>query len=454
MDRTVRGFVLKIEIGRGGLVTVTLLFEDGTTAEFVIDDLDADPERFNERLSKLAILRDAMNRAEPVEIEWLDSESGRVIDRAARITRDALESVGQIVRITGLLIEVRVLAQNRAAGDGEARDHARVSLLTSDLVPRQLVLDLQAPERLVVAKQLQMLNEAEAQARLVILWVDEREDPGRIVAVALGDDLESIGGERGLDVDGFVESLGLIRLQAVAVATRDFAHVRFTTAPPFAGPGNVVGLDPFAPTLIHLLAPKRSVTYDLFEAGLRDNLRMRVRVLLANRDRPGPNDEDAGDEPGHDVGGVDADRAPVLGGRAPVGIALAAELLAPLASASRPVWITISRESLDHGPDGFACTAGMPTSDLTPMGLRDLRIPYPAVWTGTGCFNPGVYRFQLQMPSPFTLSVDGEPLCLYDSTREGITLAHACLDGDHTVTVALDAWTCDDEFVLDVYRLR
>ena len=31
--------------------------------------IDGDPERFNERLSKLAVLRDAMNRAEPVEIE-------------------------------------------------------------------------------------------------------------------------------------------------------------------------------------------------------------------------------------------------------------------------------------------------------------------------------------------------------------------------------------------------
>ena len=66
---TLRGFILKIEVGRAGLVRVTVLLDSGNVRIFVITDLDADPERFNERLSKLAIVRDAMDRGEPVEIE-------------------------------------------------------------------------------------------------------------------------------------------------------------------------------------------------------------------------------------------------------------------------------------------------------------------------------------------------------------------------------------------------
>ncbi len=89
---TKRGFVQRIEIGRAGLVVVTLLHEDGATAEYHIRDLDADPERFNERLSKLGVLRDAMTRAEPVEIECSREDktgSPRLIERATRITRDS-----------------------------------------------------------------------------------------------------------------------------------------------------------------------------------------------------------------------------------------------------------------------------------------------------------------------------------------------------------------------------
>ena len=67
---TIRGFVERLEIGRAGLVTASLSHDDGTQADYLISDLDADPERFNERLSKLGILRDAMTRAEPVEIEF------------------------------------------------------------------------------------------------------------------------------------------------------------------------------------------------------------------------------------------------------------------------------------------------------------------------------------------------------------------------------------------------
>ena len=137
-----------------------------------------------------------------------------------------------------------------------------------------------------------------------------------------------------------------------------------------------------------------------------------------------------------------------------MGLVFNAELLAHLASASRPVWINVSRQSLDHGPEGYSCTTGVPSSDLTPRTLRDLRIPYPAEWCGLACFNPGIYCFQLKLPTAFKLFVNGKELCLYDSTEAGIKMGYACLEGCHEVCVKIDNWICEYEFVMDVYQLR
>ena len=102
----IRGFVERLEIGRAGLVVAALRHDDGSGADYQIADLDADPERFNERLSKLGILRDAMTRAEPVEVEYTGGSEGngaRTLERVARITRDGLVPTAQTERLTALV---------------------------------------------------------------------------------------------------------------------------------------------------------------------------------------------------------------------------------------------------------------------------------------------------------------------------------------------------------------
>ena len=130
-----------------------------------------------------------------------------------------------------------------------------------------------------------------------------------------------------------------------------------------------------------------------------------------------------------------------------------AELLAPLASASRPVWIQIDRDMLDRGPDND-CVPGVPSSDLTPQGLRDLGIPYTATWRGLGCFNRGVYRFQLSPPAKARIWLDERLLCVYPADQPGVEFAYACVEGDHEVRVEIDDWKCGSDFGFDVYRLR
>lgn len=469
-----RGFVTKIEIGRAGLVTAWLMQENLATASFVIRDLDGDPERFNERLSKLGILRDAMNRAEPVEVEFAQGDGGQELDRVARITRDQLSPNTTLTSFRGLVLGVLVATTNStatAAAAQEAGDSAQIQILTTDLQSPTLVLDLQIPERGVALEQLRMLREAASagrMARLVATGSASATKEPRIVSVQLEDgDLADEKSQGAVEVSGFVESMSLIAPPGTGLGPLgSLADVRFTTAPPFTGSGNVIANAAFNPELLSFFVPRNSLTYALFEAGLRDNLRMRIRMLKVERKPQDPNTgadgrPNAGPAPNPTPGSsvpIPATPRATMAAASPnaapaIAFVTAAELLAPLASASRPVWVHVARESLDKGPE-TVCSEGVPSSDLAVRTLRELGLPFGAVWQGLGCFNHGVYRFQFELTSPFVLKVDGKVLCLHKSDTSGVQFAYACLDDAHQVTVELAAWSCEQQFKMDVYRVR
>lgn len=433
-----QGFVQKIEVNRGGQVTATLILTDGTSAAYTIQDLDADPERFNERLSKLALLRDAMNRAEPVEIEHDTVNNSQEIERIVRITRDDIALTTALTEIDAIVISVQVTAQTLIAAGLDSPDTATVTLLTSTFSTQTCVLNLQTPERLVAKAQLDILLSAQANGDTVQLMVQSSDNT--ITAVAIGGSDAAFSRGSTTTVGGFVETLGLIG----SASTSDFATVTFTTAPDFTGPGNTVAATAFTPQLLTLLVPKASPAYDLLEVGLRDNLRMRVRYAS----------QPTGDGNTPVAGTAPSVNATSVGTNVPPMIILAAELTARLASASRPVWIAISRESLDSGPDGCGCIDGVPSSDLSVKTLRDLRIPYTAIWKGLGCFNRGVYRFQINQPSGVKLVVCHEKRCIFQSDDKTTSFAYACIHGDCEVIVELEDWTCDKDFQMDVYRIR
>jgi hypothetical protein len=466
---TVRGFLLRLEVGRAGLVVARLIEESGASSDYRIEDLDADPERFNERLSKLAILRDAMDRAEPLEIEYLagNKEGVRNIERVARISRDSLGTFGRLQAADGLVVDLQLLAENRAQAETERADRAEIGLFTTHFAVESLILDMQIPERQTSRAQFDWILAAHRNGEPIRLVFDA--ETRRIVVV--GSARGGIGDSDGNDVqniDGFVESLGV---SAPGIKLASVALVRFTTAPAFSGTGNYVPLTAFGPLTLNLLVAKGSDAYRLFEAGLRDNLRMQVRALpLARNDKPVA-DESVASTPVKVKAGAKAKAAAVTSikvesamevnlahqGKVDLSdyfLASGPTLLAPLAAAARPVWIRIVRETLDHGPEGIGCTEGLPCNDLSPITLRDLKIPYPAQWTGWGCFNHGVYRFQFKLDTPFRVTVDGESLCLHAGADENTQFAHACLCGEHEVTVSVEGWTCDKAFIMDVYRLR
>jgi hypothetical protein len=456
---TIRGFPERLEIGRAGLVTVTLLHDDGTRASYFLPDLDADPERFNERLSKLALLRDAQNRAEPVEVEYEDGEGGRTIERVARITRDAHDPPGATDTVRVMIVGVAVFTQNQTGLQAEAADTAEVFTLAENGAGRLYTLNLQVPERGVAEAQLELIRTAQASGETITLLVDTKTR--RITGVGTGEGASGGGSGGELEtIDGFVESIAHASTAGGLAGT---ALVEFTTAPPFTGAAQVVALVPFVPGLRTFLVVLGSPEYELFLTGLRKKLRMRVSATTPRR---GGTDDDGLDHP---TGGNPSADTPTTGLRVNframaaagtggdpknvLSLVRGAKLLHALVSASRPVWVQISRKSLDVGPDA-ACTDGLPSNDLTPRGLRDLHIPYTAEWIGWGCFNHGVYRFQFDLKTPLKIYVDGKLLCVHASEDGATQFAHACLDCEHEVRVVLTDWTCEQDFLMDVYRIR
>jgi hypothetical protein len=64
---TVRGFVERLEIGRAGLTTVALLHDAGSRANYVIPDLDADPDLWQPVGSQA---RSVARRTKPPNLGW------------------------------------------------------------------------------------------------------------------------------------------------------------------------------------------------------------------------------------------------------------------------------------------------------------------------------------------------------------------------------------------------
>ncbi len=461
---TIRGFVERLEVGRAGLAIAAVLHDDGSRADYLLPDLDADPERFNERLSKFGLLRDAMSRAEPVEIEYgQGGDSGaRLIERVGRITRDVLAANGQTDRIAVFVVGISLLADNRSGARVETGDTATVVTMTAAGAMAAYLLDLQLPERAVAGAMLRVLRDAQAAGQPVTLVVEVKNQ--RIVGVESGGANAALVPGKGGIADGFVETV----VVAPGLAPMgNLAMVQFTTAPPFSAAGNVVPLVPFTPSLKSFLVVQGSAEYELFLAGLRDKLRM--RVLLGATVGDGVDARPETKLPGSTRAPLNrlfvAAVAPVPAGtgdevkidstdQEAMHLVRATQLVAALASASRPVWIRISRQSLDQGPDGVACTEGLPSNDLTPQSLRDLRLPYTAEWTGWGCFNHGVYRLQFELGVEFEAFIDGKALCLHASEDGKVQFAHACLHDEHELRVVLKRWTCAQVFRMDVYRIR
>jgi len=450
---TQRGFVEALEIGRAGLASAFLLHGDGSRATYTIADLDADPERFNERLSQLGLLRDAMDRAEPVEIEFDGENDGGAITRVRRLTRDALEQPRETDRVSGLVVGVKLEIINRPDAP-EPSDRATLVLLVGSAI-ESYVIEMQTPERTTAAAMVDTARSAQATGGSVTIDFDVKQRT--VLAIECGGDEGVGGGSADEDVfAGFVESIG-------HTPASEMMAIDMTTAPPFSADGNYVELVPFVPDKRSLLVVRGAPEYALFEAALRDALRMDVRATGRKADSTEPDAPAAAGAASKSPAGTSAEASKKTFAASVTHAADApqiefelvrgATLMAPLCTASRPVWIRIDRRALDVGPDAD-CAGGLPINDLRPRSLREIDLPYRAVWHGIGCFNHGVYRFELAPGTEFAIFVDDAALCVHEDEASGTRFAHACLHGEHAVRIELEDWSCRKQFKMDVYRIR
>lgn len=463
---TVRGFVEKLGIGRAGLVEADIIDNNNVSATYTIADLDADPERFNERLSKLAILRDAMDRAEPVEIDFAENDNGaRSIDAVMRITRDALNRTLEGAVVSGIIVALGVQQQIGTTSDQEFSDRVAIFVLTgNNLVFCQI--NLQAPERAMARSMFDIASAAYAAGDVVTIGYDSQTfDVGEIIRQQAQGFLNA---EPQPTFSAFVEEIGHTQ-------TESLMRVDVTTAPEFAGDGNVVPLAPFEPERRSMAVIYQSPEYKLLEAALRDQLRVELMTSLpARRDDDStsddvPRNDDVLGAAGRVTGrlntesfasAMESPRA-ILASERGDGLEITSDIFMlrgvvlqhALCSATRPVWIEINRRALDVGLDS-ECIEGLPSNDMRPQTLRDLDLPYKAAWVGHGCFNHGVYRFQVETDRMISILVDGEEICLHMDEKESAVFGHACLEGDHVVQVMFENWRCSATFDIDVYRIR
>ncbi|EEW25931.1 hypothetical protein [Rhodobacter ferrooxidans] len=447
---TERGFVEALGVGRAGLVEATVLHADGSTQVYTVADLDADPERFNERLSKLGILRDAMNRAEPVEIIYdKQDDQGRAIDAVKRLTRDALDWPRDTSVAQGTVVGVGIEFEVNIGPHGEAADRAKLALLT-DAGVEIFTINLQAPERGVALAMVDLARAAQAAGASVAVTYDVKQ---RQVVMIEQSDLAGLGGNGAelAQFSAFVEEITHMPISNLML-------IAVTTAPEFSAAGNVVPLDRFAPERLLLAVVQGSPEYALLNAALRDKLR--VEVFAA---KPAEKPKDGGDINHGEVGTPVYVRrgftnaSPELGAARglpdQVHLVRGVTLQHALCSASRPVWITVNRQALDIGPDAN-CAEGLPSSDMRPRSLREINLPYRAAWVGKGCFNAGVYRIQIVTDRVFTLWVDGAEICVHLDEEGKTAFGHACLCGEHEIRIVFENWQCNAKFDMDVYRIR
>lgn len=454
---TVRGYVEKLGIGRAGLVEARVMDTNNDSAIYTIADLDADPERFNERLSKLAILRDAMDRAEPVEIEFAEADADtRPIDTVMRITRDVLRRSldGEIV--VGVIVGLGIQPQVLITATQEVTDRVAMFILSKDSL-QFCQISLQIPERTTARAIYDMARDAYETGDQVSVAYDS--ETGEVREITRQQAQGFLGSEPQPPFSAFVEEI-------THTQEANLVRIDVTTAPEFQGDGNVVPLEPFVPERRVLAVIHQSPEYKLLEAALRDKL----RVELMTSKQPDQNNGD--DHPNDDVaseretaarlseaiGIVGARDASLSHARAParmpdVYMLRGVTLQHALCSATRPVWIEINRRALDVGPDE-ECAEGLPSNDMRPQTLRELNLPYSAAWIGYGCFNHGVYRIQIVTDRTVTVFVDGEEICLHWDEKEQAVFGHACLDGDHEVKIVFENWQCKAKFDMDMYRIR
>ena len=438
---TFRGFVQSIQVRDDGWVEFVLqaVHAGNGVQTFFIRDLDGDLKSAHRRLAQLSLVRDALARILPVELEYRSSDDhGNLVEDLTVYPRPSFEGRPGARRVEGVLIGLAIQERGPVSASSPYRDEADlagITLLTVDGAIEQMILDLQRPDPMTAQAMLGLFREAFRTRRPVAVLVNQLfrdEDVPRFSAAATVATNRAPGyiqacewitvPKKTLDYRyAFIERLGqrYESFEASEAAALWNVRVLYTTSPGQTPEGDVSDNGAFAPLTSEAWVHGDSPLLARLEAALRDSLQVKLGL-----DGPAV----------HEV-----------------------EMVSRLGSAARPIWLEVNRSLL---PSTAMLCRNVPTIQTpTSADLND--VPVPVSWRGQAYFNEGIWRFVFRSVSAAVLLIDGKSPCCEGGDENQATgqaprtvLCHAYLNGLHQVELQFSGRTCSQPFELLIYRIR
>lgn len=489
---TYRGFVKSIQVRDDGWVEFVLqaVHAGNTTEIFFIRDLDGDVDVAHKRLAHLSLLRDALARILPVEVEYqADNKLGNVVEDLTVYPRPSIDGRWGTRRIEGTIIGLSIFEFSPMYDTTPYKDEADLTsiiLLTDTGTIEHILLDLQRPDPMTAQAMLGLLREAFRTRRPVAVRVTDtfRSDQKARKAKETESDLPPgyiqacewlTIPEETLDyLYAFIERLGQRYESYETAEAAALSHIKvvYTTVPGQTPEGDVSDNGAFDPQTSEAWVHMNSPLFARIEVALHERLQVKLGLKDAHI---------------HEV-----------------------ELVGHLGSAARPIWIEVNR-SLLRPEEATSLCQNVPTIQ-NPVAEDFNQIPISVSWRGHAYFNEGIWRFVIRSLAQHKLLVDGKTPCCnsvpspYQSVTmtgnpdsasefppspapvvavppptadipeviapvpaapvvevspptagfrtEQYTQCHAYLNGMHTVELILPNRTCSQPFRLLVYRIR
>jgi len=457
---TLRGFVETIEVRGDGWCSIALdaVNAGNTLQTFFIPSLDGDLTQNNKRLGQLSLLRDALARVLPVEVDYTSSkDQGNLIDDVIIHPRPSIDARPGTVTVDGVVIGLSVnelWPQSDSSPYLDAPDVANVIVLTDAGDVQGLLLDLQRPDPLTAQAEFRLLRMAYSSRRPVELLVSvTNSQPGNPTtgtnapkktpaSAAKPSDTQSgtgyIQATRFLALPesdlsyayAFIERLGQRYESYSSTAAPAISHVKvvYTTAPGQTPEGDVSDNGSFAPQRLTAWVPDDSPLLIRLDIALRDNLQVKLGLPVVKTQGDNAQDNPAQANQIHEV-----------------------ELVSHLGSAARPLWIVEDCKFTACDSSDSSCT-NVPTVQ-GPSAVSFTSVAHSMSWQGKGYFQEGIWRFILGTGISGEIKIDGKAICCSRPDQTNL-LEHAYLKGLHCVEIGLSGVTCASAFTIQIYRIR
>ncbi len=457
---TLRGFVETIEVRGDGWCSIALdaVNAGNTLQTFFIPNLDGDLTQNNKRLGQLSLLRDALARVLPVEIDYTSSaDQGNLIDDVVIHPRPSIDVRPGTVTVDGVVIGLSVnelWPQSDSSPYLDAPDVANVIVLTDAGDVQGLLLDLQRPDPFTAQAELRLLRMAYRSRRPVELLVSaDNSEPANPTAggnvpkktaasAAKPSDTQNGTGyiqatrflalpESDLRyVYAFIERLGQRYESFTSTAAPAISHVKvvYTTAPGQTPEGDVSDNGSFTPQRLTAWVHDDSPLLVRLDTALRDNLQVKLGLPVVQTQGDNAKANPAQADQIHEV-----------------------ELVSHLGSAARPLWIVEDCKFTACDSSDSSCT-NVPTVQ-GPSAVSFTSIARSMSWQGKGYFQEGIWRFVLGTGISGEIKIDGKAVCCSRPDQTNL-LEHAYLKGLHCVEIELCGVTCASTFTIQIYRIR